>query len=87
MTVNNSGGGTILFVANINWAANNSTASCFYMIRKRYDGGSNWTSDSTTVTNIANLGGQTVSFQESGNHLQYRISTAGNGHFYAIEFD
>ena len=80
LTVNNSGGGTVLFIANINWSNGNSTASCFYMIRKRYDGGFD-------STNIANLGGQTVSFQNSGNYLQYKISTAGNGHFYAIEFD
>ena len=39
LTVNNSGGGTVLFIANINWSNGNSTASCFYMIRKRYDGG------------------------------------------------
>ena len=91
MTVNNSGGGTILFVFNINRSSGDATSSHFYMIRKRYDGGSNWTSDATTVQQLAYLtgtsGNGTVSFRQNNNYLEYKFNAGGNGHFYAIECD
>jgi hypothetical protein len=91
MTVNNSGGGTILFVFNINRSSGDATSSHFYMIRKRYDGGSNWTSTSTTVQQLAYLtgtsGNGTVYFRQNNNYLEYKFNAVGNGHFYAIECD
>jgi hypothetical protein len=91
MTVNNTGGGTVLFVFNINRSGGDATSSHFYMIRKRHDGGSNWTSTSTTVQQLAYLtgtsGNGTVYFRQNNNYLEYKFNAGGNGHFYAIECD
>ena len=80
LTVNNSGGGTILFISNLNYTGGNGTQSHFHMIRQRYDGGTD-----TEAIKIINGGG--VQFQNSSNYLQYRFTTNGNGHFYAIHCD
>ena len=80
LTVNNSGGGTILFISNLNYTGGNGTQSHFNMIRQRYDGG-------TDTQNIKNINGGGVQFQNSSNYLQYKFTTTGNGHFYAIHCD
>ena len=91
MIVNNSGGGTILFLFNINRSSADATSSHFYMIRKRYDGGSNWTQTSSTVVQLAYLtgagGNGTLYFRQNNNYLEYKFDQVGNGHFYAIECD
>ena len=91
MTVNNSGGGTILFLFNINRSSADATSSHFYMIRKRYDGGSNWTQTSSTAVQLAYLtgagGNGTLYFRQNNNYLEYKFDQVGNGHFYAIECD
>ena len=87
----NSGGGTVLFVFNINRSGGDATSSHFYMIRKRYDGGSNWTSTASTVKQLGYLtgvsGNGTVSFRENNDYLEYKFNAGGNGHFYAIDCD
>ena len=80
LSVNNSGGGTILFISNLNYTGGNGTQSHFNMIRQRYDGG-------TDTQNIKTINGGGVQFQNSSNYLQYRFTTTGNGHFYAIHCD
>jgi hypothetical protein len=91
MTVNNGGGGTILFVFNANRGAGDATNSQVFVLRKRYDGGSNWTQTSTTAKNLVYLegagGAGTLYFRQSGNYLQYKFDQGGNAHFYAIDCD
>ncbi len=84
----NSGGGTILFMFNMNSSGNDSTSSQFWVLRKSYS--TAWVQNSSNAYLIKHLnggGGGTMTFQRSSNLLQYRNSGGGNGHFYAIECD
>ena len=88
LETNNSGGGTILFMFNMNSGADDSTSSQFWVLRKSYS--TAWVQDSSNAYLIKHLnggGGGTMTFQRSSNLLQYRNSGGGNGHFYAIECD
>lgn len=88
LQINNSGGGTILFMFNMNTSAGDSTSSQFWVLRKSYS--TAWVQDSTNAYLIKHLnggGGGSMTFRHSNNLLQYRNSSGGNGHFYAIECD
>jgi len=88
LQTNNSGGGTILFMFNMNSSGNDSTSSQFWVLRKSYS--TAWVQNSNNAYLIQHLnggGGGTMTFQRSSNLLQYRNSGGGNGHFYAIECD
>lgn len=88
LQINNSGGGTILFMFNANHSSGDSTSSQFWVLRKSYS--TAWVQDSTNAYLIKHLnggGGGSMTFRNSSNLLQYRNSGGGNGHFYAIECD
>lgn len=90
-----SGGGAILFCFTMNNSSGDRSGAILYFIRKSHtaDGTTNgdWNNDSSSVFKISGLDGgssaTSLDFQRNGNKLEYRTSNAGNGYFYAIEFD
>lgn len=90
-----SGGGAILFCFTMNNSSGDRSGAILYFIRKSHtaDGTTNgdWNNDSSSVFKISGLNGggaaTSLDFQRNGNKLEYRTSNAGNGYFYAIEFD
>ena len=73
----------------MNNSGGDATGASLYFIRKSYD--ATWVHDTTSVKELARLDGggsaSSVSFQSNNNKLEYKVSNAGNGTFYAIEFD
>jgi hypothetical protein len=85
-----SAGGGILICITSNNSAQDKSSAMLYFIRKAYDQ-AYWPSNSNSVRALATLSGgyasSTAQFRRNNSVLEYRIASAGNVAYYALEFD